>query len=128
MDEFDYANHWLIDRRDGVPIGMSMEVVDYFKNEGIHVMMSIGGITYVDFWDEALATDATQLGLNAALIAEHFGVGIEIDYERNSNPDLIGLQECWATCSGQRNTRRLAKITRQRYLRIPARMEWVVQR
>ena len=54
-------------------------------------MMSIGGITYVDFWDEALATDAWQLGVNAALIAGHFGVGIEIDYEQNSDPDLRGL-------------------------------------
>lgn len=121
MGEFDYANHWLIDRgdgtpsvnlvvlsflqpldvldlttvahpEDGVPIGMSVDVVDYFKNEGIRVMMSIGGITYVDFWDEALARNPTQLGHNAALIATHFGVGIEIDYEQNSNPDLVGLQ------------------------------------
>lgn len=75
----------------GVPDGMTQEIVDYFTNAGIRVMMSIGGQTYVDFWDEALATDATQLGLNAAMIASKFGVGIEIDYEQNSNPDLGGL-------------------------------------
>ena len=42
----------------GVPVGMTQEIVDYFKNEGIRVMMSIGGVTYTDAWDEALATDA----------------------------------------------------------------------
>jgi hypothetical protein len=76
----------------GVPVGMTQEIVDYFKNAGIRVMMSIGGVTYVDLWDQALAEDAWQLGLNAAAIAAHFGVGIEIDYEQNSNPDLAGLQ------------------------------------
>jgi hypothetical protein len=121
MVEFDQANHWIIDRGDGqpsvnlvvlsflqpmkvlnltsddvtvagVPIGMTQEVVDYFKDAGIRVMMSIGGVTYIDFWDEALATDATQLGLNAAAIAAQFDVGIEIDYEQNTNPDTVGLQ------------------------------------
>jgi hypothetical protein len=75
----------------GVPEGMTEAIVDYFKGAGIRVMMSIGGQTYVDFWDEALATDAMQLGLNAAKIASKFGVGIEIDYEQNLNPDLKGL-------------------------------------
>lgn len=77
---------------DGVPIGMSQEVVDYFKDAGIRVMMSIGGLTYTDYWEEAMAIDATQLGLNAAEIASRFGVGIEIDYERGTDPDLVGLQ------------------------------------
>jgi hypothetical protein len=120
--EFDRANHWIIDRGDGsgrpsvnlvvlsflnplevldmspgapetgVPLGMSQEVVDYFKNAGIRVMMSIGGITYTDYWDQALAADAVQLGLNAAAIATHFGVGIEIDYERNVGANLAGLE------------------------------------
>ena len=121
MGEFDLANNWLIagnnDARsvnlvvlsflqpmdvlnltndattvDGVPIGMSQEVVDYFRDAGIRVMMSIGGQTYVDYWNEALATDPTQLGLNAAAIAGLYGVGMEIDYEENSDPDLAGLQ------------------------------------
>jgi hypothetical protein len=55
-------------------------------------MMSIGGITYVDFWNQALATDPWRLGLNAAAIAAENGVGIEIDYEENTDPDLAGLQ------------------------------------
>ena len=108
MAQFDYDNNWLIDRGDGqpsvnlvvlsfvqplevlnmnpadpttgVPVGMTQDVVDYFKNAGIRVMMSIGGVTYTDYWDQAMATNATQLGLNAAAIASHFGVGIEIDY------------------------------------------------
>jgi hypothetical protein len=118
--EFDEANHWLIDRGDGrpsvnlvilsflhpvqvldmdsgdpasgVPVGMTREIVDYFKDEGIRVMMSIGGVTYTDAWDEALEADAELLGLNAAAIAQEFGVGIEIDYERNTGANLTALQ------------------------------------
>ena len=76
MAEFDQKNHWIIDRGDGtpsvnlvilsfvqplnllskvtdsqtlngVPIGMTPEVVNYFKSRGVRVMLSIGGITYV---------------------------------------------------------------------------------
>ena len=119
--EFDLANHWIIDRGDGtpsvnlvvlsflhpmqvlnmtiddetsgVPAGMTHEVVEYFTKAKIRVMMSIGGVTYTDAWDEALATDAAQLGLNAAFIAQKFGVGIEIDYERNTDANLVDLQK-----------------------------------
>ena len=119
--EFDIANRWLIDRGDGepsvnlvvlsfvhplrllhqttdnqtlngVPRGMTQEVVDYFKSAGIRVMLSIGGITYTDAWNQALAEDAKKLGENAAAVAQELGVGIEIDYEENRNPDLEGLQ------------------------------------
>ena len=41
---------------EGVPIGMTQDVVNYFKDAGIRVMMSIGGVTYTDFWDEAPRT------------------------------------------------------------------------
>jgi hypothetical protein len=121
MDEFDQKNRWLIDRGDGypsvnlavlsfvhplkllhktndvqtlngVPIGMTQDVVDYFKSHGIRVMLSIGGITYTQAWNQALAENASQLGLNAATVASDLGVGIEIDYEENSNPNLPGLQ------------------------------------
>ena len=71
---------------DGVPEHMEMWMVDYFKDQGITVMMSLGGQTYVEYWDEALTTypgSAMDLGLNAAEIAAHFDVGMEIDYERN---------------------------------------------
>jgi len=76
----------------GVPRGMTAEVVKYFTDNGIRVMLSIGGITYVDAWNQALAANATQLGLNAAELATNLGVGIEIDYEESSRPNLIGLQ------------------------------------
>lgn len=118
--EFDIANHWLIDRGDGrpsvnlvvlsfvnplkmlnqtdtglygmIPIGMDQNVVDYFKSRGIRVMLSIGGITYTDDWDAALAANPTQLGLNAAAVAQALGVGIEIDYENSSSPNIPGVQ------------------------------------
>ncbi len=119
--EFDQKNHWLIDRSDGrpsvnlvvlsfvhplklfskttdsqtlngVPRGMTGDIVNYFKTHGVRVMLSIGGITYVDAWDQALAANPTQLGRNAAEVAQSLGVGIEIDYEQNRNPNLAGLQ------------------------------------
>ena len=122
VTEFDAKNHWLIDRgngqpsvnivilsfvhplkllnktndattENGVPKGMTPTIVNYFKSHGIRVMLSIGGITYTDAWDQALATNATQLGLNAADVATNLGVGIEIDYEQNRNPNLTGLQQ-----------------------------------
>jgi hypothetical protein len=71
---------------------MTQDVVDYFKSRGIRVMLSIGGITYVDAWNQALAQNATQFGLHAAAVAAALGVGIEIDYEENTNPNLEGLQ------------------------------------
>ncbi|MFI8822221.1 hypothetical protein [Streptomyces sp. NPDC053431] len=119
--EFDARNHWLIDRGDGrpsvnlvvlsfveplkllhrtndagtangVPVGMSREIVQYFTSHGVRVMLSIGGITYTDEWDAALAENAGQLGRNAAAVATDLGVGIEIDYEQNTAPNLAGLQ------------------------------------
>ena len=76
----------------GIPKGMTSEIVNYFKSRNIRVMLSIGGITYTDAWNTALAQNATQLGLNASDVAGRLGVGIEIDYEENSNPNLTGLQ------------------------------------
>ncbi|MEV6109210.1 hypothetical protein AB0M28_31560 [Streptomyces sp. NPDC051940] len=119
--EFDSKNHWLIDRGDGrpsvnlivlsfveplkllnktndagtvngVPRGMTPDIVNYFKSKGVRVQLSIGGITYTDEWDAALAQNAHQLGLNAAEVATQLGVGIEIDYEQNTDPNLTGLQ------------------------------------
>ena len=121
MTDFDTRNRWIIDRGDGrpsvnlivlsfvhplrllnktndagttqgIPTGMTQAVVDYFKARGIRVQLSIGGLTYTDAWNQALATNPTQLGLNAAEAATRFGVGIEIDYEENTNPNLPALQ------------------------------------
>jgi hypothetical protein len=77
---------------NGVPRGMTSAVVSYFTSHNIRVMLSIGGITYTSFWDQALTQNATQLGLNAAAVARSLGVGIEIDYENSSSPNLNGLQ------------------------------------
>jgi hypothetical protein len=119
--EFDSKNHWLIDRGDGrpsvnlvvlsfvhplkllhqttdtttlngVPRGMTADIVTYFRAHGVRVMLSIGGITYVDAWNQALAENAAQLARNAATVAQTLGVGIEIDYEENSGANLAGLQ------------------------------------
>jgi len=121
MVDFDAKNHWLIDRGNGhpsvnlvilsfvnplkllnrttdaqtlngLPRGMTADVINYFRNHGIRVMLSIGGITYTNFWTQALQANASQLGSIAAHIADSLGVGIEIDYEENRNPDLNGLQ------------------------------------
>jgi hypothetical protein len=121
VTEFDSMNHWLIDRGDGrpsvnlvvlsfvhpyrllhkttdaqtlngIPRGMTPAIVDYFKAHGVRVMLSIGGITYVSAWNQALAEDATQLGLNAAAAANALGVGIEIDYEESRTPDTTHMQ------------------------------------
>ncbi|HEX8896389.1 MAG TPA: hypothetical protein VF783_23925 [Terriglobales bacterium] len=78
---------------NGVPVGMNSAVVSYFTQHNVRVMLSIGGVTYTTYWDQALAQDATQLGLNAAALAQSMGVGIEIDYENSSSPNLTGLQQ-----------------------------------
>ena len=126
IPEFDSKNHWLIDRGDGhpsvnlvilsfvnplkllnkttdastlngIPRGMTQDIVTYFKSRGIRVMLSIGGITYTDYWNTALSTDPSQLAINTAEVAGDLGVGIEIDYEENSNPNLTGLEQFIST-------------------------------
>ena len=121
MTSFDTANHWMIDRGDGIPsvnlvilsfvnplkllnqtndaqtvngapVGMNAAVVSYFTSHNIRVMLSIGGITYTDDWDTALGMNGAQLGTNAANLAKKLGVGIEIDYENNTSPNLAALQ------------------------------------
>jgi hypothetical protein len=128
--EFDVANHWIIDRGDGkpsanivilsfveplkllnqttdsanlngIPRGMDLNVVNYFKSKGIRVMISIGGITYVTPWDNALNQNATLLGQRAAALATQLGVGIEIDWEENS-PTTAELSEIQAFVSAYR--------------------------
>src|SRR6516225_7319332 len=122
MTTFDTDNHWLIDRGNGspsvnlvvlsfvnpvdlmnlanssntvngIPIGMDTAVVNYFQSKGVRVMFSIGGIRFVKDWDKALSTNPMQLGINAANTAKQFNVGMEIDYEKSSNPNLTGLQQ-----------------------------------
>jgi hypothetical protein len=77
---------------NGIPVGMNAAVVNYFESKGVRVMMSIGGASYRKDWDKALSANPTQLGVNAANAAKQFNVGMEIDYENSSSPNLAGLQ------------------------------------
>jgi len=122
MTTFDTQNHWIIDRgngspsvnlvvlsfvdpvklmnlttdstdTNGIPNGMTTAVVNYFESKGVRVMFSVGGVSYTKDWDKALGSNPTQLGINTANAAKQFNVGIEIDYEKSSNPNLTGLQK-----------------------------------
>jgi hypothetical protein len=77
---------------NGIPIGMTAAIVNYFTSHNVRVMLAVGGASYVTDWDTALTTNASQLGTNAANAAKAMGVGIEIDYENNTNPNLTALQ------------------------------------
>ncbi|HSY92993.1 MAG TPA: hypothetical protein VK812_16600, partial [Candidatus Binatus sp.] len=77
---------------NGIPIGMNTAVISYFQSRGVRVMFSIGGASYRKNWDKALGSNPTQLGINAANAAKQFNVGMEIDYENSSSPNLPGLQ------------------------------------
>jgi hypothetical protein len=77
----------------GIPIGMTPNVISYFESKGIRVMMSIGGFSFISHWDKVLGNNPTQLGINAANAAKQYNVGMEIDYEKSSNPNLAGLQK-----------------------------------
>ena len=77
----------------GIPIGMTPDIVGYFTSHGVRVMLSIGGITYTDDWNAALAMGGYDLGLKAAAVASALGVGFEIDYEENTDPDVAQLEE-----------------------------------
>ena len=78
---------------NGIPIGMNTSVISYFQSRGIRVMMSVGGFSFISHWEKALKANPTQLGINAANAAKQFNVGMEIDYEKSSGPNLAGLQK-----------------------------------
>src|ERR1700758_1387750 len=78
---------------NGIPIGMNTAVINYFQSRGVRVMMSIGGASFTSHWNKALGANPTQLGINAANAAKQFNVGMEIDYENSSQPNLSGLQQ-----------------------------------
>jgi hypothetical protein len=77
---------------NGIPVGMTAAIVNYFTSHNVRVMLSVGGATYTTFWDQALSTNAAQLGINAANAAKAMGVGMEVDYENDASPNLAGLQ------------------------------------
>jgi hypothetical protein len=127
--EFDHANHWIIDRGDGrpsvnmvvlsfleplkllnhttdagfvngLPRGMTPDVVSFFKSHGITVLLSMGGITYTSSWDSALVTNAAGLATAARQAVTTLGAdGFEIDWE-NGTPtaaQLAGIETFIAT-------------------------------
>src|SRR6266511_1604523 len=65
VTEFDSMNHWLIDRGDGRP-SVNVVILSF-----VHPL---------------------RLLRNATDVAQRLGVGIEIDYEENSSPNLTALQ------------------------------------
>jgi len=77
---------------DGVRVGMNQTLVDWYKDKNIFVFFSVGGITYTEDWEEALAENPVLLAQKCADIANKYGVGIEIDYEESSNPMLTELE------------------------------------
>ena len=130
LTDFDKANHWMIDRGDGrpsvnlvvfsfvnpvklmnltndpetvngIPIGMTPAIVNYFTSKQVRVMFSIGGASYTGDWDKALSTNPVQLARHAAAAAKQFGVGMEIDYENDKNPNLAGLRSFIAAYRSQ---------------------------
>jgi hypothetical protein len=85
---------------NGIPVGMTPDIVNYFKNRGIRVLLSMGGATYTDSWNEALVTDPQLLAKNAAAAVAYLDAdGLEIDWE-NARPDadeLLGIETFIAT-------------------------------
>jgi hypothetical protein len=70
---------------------MTVDVVEYFKSHGIRVMVSMGGVTYTDAWNEALITDPITLADKAFDLVQFLGLqGLEIDWE-NGTPDDLEL-------------------------------------
>ena len=127
--EFDVANRWLIDRGDGrpsvnmvvlsfleplkllnhttdagfvngIPRGMTTDVVSYFKSRGIAVMLSMGGITYTASWNTALTTNPSALATAARQAVTALGAdGFEIDWENGSPTaaEMAGIETFIAT-------------------------------
>ncbi len=76
---------------DGVPRGMTEDVVNYFKSHGIRVMVSMGGVTYTESWNQALIEDAAGLADKAFDLMISLGSdGMEIDWE-NGTPDSLEM-------------------------------------
>ena len=80
---------------DGIPLGMTPEVVSFFTRHEIRVLLSMGGVTYTDSWNEALISDPETLALNAVAAVEALGAdGLEIDWEngRPTDAQLEGIE------------------------------------
>jgi hypothetical protein len=80
---------------DGIPTGMTPDVVKYFTDHKVRVLLSMGGVTYTDSWNQALVTNASELAEKAVAAVESLGAdGLEIDWE-NGTPneaELAGIE------------------------------------
>lgn len=80
---------------NGIPVGMTREVVNYFKSRDVRVLLSMGGVTYTDSWNQALVDKPVLLAENAVKAITDLGAdGLEIDWE-NGTPNaaqLAGLE------------------------------------
>lgn len=85
---------------DGIPVGMTPAIVDYFTSRQIRVLLSLGGVTYTGAWNEALVTDPALLAARAVAAVDALGAdGLEIDWE-NGTPDadeMAGIETFIAT-------------------------------
>ncbi len=80
---------------NGIPRGMTPEVVSYFTDHDIRVLLSMGGVTYTNSWNQALLKDPAALATNAAEAVLLLGAdGLEIDWENGtpSDVELTGME------------------------------------
>ena len=81
---------------NGIPTGMTPDVVDYFTSHNIRVLLSMGGVTYTDSWNQALVTKPEELAMKAVEAVQALGAdGLEIDWEngRPSDAELAGIEK-----------------------------------
>ena len=77
---------------NGIPRGMTRDIVSYFTSRNIRVLLSMGGVTYTESWNQALISDPKTLALNAVDAVEAIGAdGLEIDWE-NGTPNAAELE------------------------------------
>ena len=75
---------------------MNSDIVSYFKSRGIRVLVSMGGVTYTEYWNQALLENAAALADAAEDAVTKLGVdGLEIDWEngRPSAEEMIAIDE-----------------------------------
>jgi hypothetical protein len=80
---------------NGIPRGMTPDVVNYFKSKGITVMLSMGGITYTESWNTALVTNPALLATRSRQAVAALGAdGFEIDWEGGTPTaaELAGIE------------------------------------
>ena len=95
------------DRSTACRKGMTPEIVNYFKSRGHpgHALDRRHHLHRTPGTRRSRRTP-TLLGQRAAALAQQLGVGIEIDYEENSNPNLAGPPAVHQRLPGRPSLRR----------------------